>query len=403
MNKSIALLLGAGFSAPKGYPVGNELNKKIRLIKPRKDKGHSSISITPNGNLYCNEGKPVPSPGWDEPYKLCLDLIEHYNKKYGPFDYEKFYDYLLKDVMTDKKAKNIAKSYITPSYDYSNLIHRIRENIYNQIVSLLIKDSNNENRYDKDNTASLSSTYPGYTGFLKYLSTIDKEYRVHIHTLNHDLLFESFNNTRFFGNEKICDGFNLINSKYYADVANNTRYRCKLERYSGKYDTRFRLYKLHGSLNYYRYYQKKKCTNFYLPAVYVKHIYGLEDRIYKECRNVRGILDFVPSDVDFHADFLTGTTAKIMRYKEPLLYKKLFKKFVNNLKVAEKLIIIGYGAKDCKINELIETNFDYTNKPIFVVNPTIQDESQLDDFYKKLQAKLISTKLENISAKDFNK
>ena len=28
-RKSISLLLGAGFSAPKGYPVGNTVNKKL--------------------------------------------------------------------------------------------------------------------------------------------------------------------------------------------------------------------------------------------------------------------------------------------------------------------------------------------------------------------------------------
>ena len=28
-GKSISFLLGAGFSAPKGYPIGNQLNEKL--------------------------------------------------------------------------------------------------------------------------------------------------------------------------------------------------------------------------------------------------------------------------------------------------------------------------------------------------------------------------------------
>lgn len=58
--KSISLLLGAGFSAPMGYPIGNDLNEKLlackmdrvalddqdRLILPNKENdskyGHTS-------------------------------------------------------------------------------------------------------------------------------------------------------------------------------------------------------------------------------------------------------------------------------------------------------------------------------------------------------------------------
>jgi len=65
-------------------------------------------------------------------------------------------------------------------------------------------------------------------------------------------------------------------------------------------------------------------------------------------------IGFNASPFAYHSDFLTGTTSKIQRYNEPLLFRKLFKKFKNNLRNAEKLIIIGYGCKDAGINEIIQ-------------------------------------------------
>ena len=62
------------------------------------------------------------------------------------------------------------------------------------------------------------------------------------------------------------------------------------------------------------------------------------------------------SPFEYHADFLTGTTSKIQRYNEPLLFRKLFKRFKNNLRKADMLIIIGHGCKDVGINEMIKEN-----------------------------------------------
>jgi hypothetical protein len=389
--KSISLLLGAGFSAPKGYPLGNKLNQK--LVNFNRTSKH----LSPGGILCENNGNEYPSMGWDEAYDLCFDLIGYYDKKNGQkrrFDYEKFYDYLQDNALEDENAREIAQKYITPSYGYNNLIKDIRE-IYNQLVLSLIKDRDGKNRYD--DVSNQNAEYPGYTGFLKYLSEI-KDHIVHIHTLNHDLLFESFNGTKVFEEEKICDGFTLPKSKYYSRYDSTLIY-CKLERYTGRYDTRFRLYKLHGSLNYYKYY----INRFAYPIAYVKHIPCLDGTIYKECRDERHRWGFVQSaGEDLCADFLTGTTAKIERYKEKLLYKKLFKKFASNLKKSEKLIIIGYGAKDSEINNLIKSNFDFENKPVYVVNPRIKDKSELAPFFKEIQAKLITTKLHNVKAEHFS-
>jgi hypothetical protein len=53
------------------------------------------------------------------------------------------------------------------------------------------------------------------------------------------------------------------------------------------------------------------------------------------------------------ADFLTGTTAKIRRYESPIYYKPQFENFEKDLTVTNSLIIIGYGFKDARINEIV--------------------------------------------------
>ena len=99
-------------------------------------------------------------------------------------------------------------------------------------------------------------------------------------------------------------------------------------------------------------------------------------------------------------DFLTGTTSKIKRYKEPLLYKKLFQYFQTNLKEAEKLIIIGYGAKDKEINRMLVEHFDHQKKPSFIVDPHAGDS--VKDLQKNLGATLITTSLEDLSIEEFS-
>ena len=75
-----------------------------------------------------------------------------------------------------------------------------------------------------------------YNSFLQYLSKLKKEYLVNIHTLNHDLFLESFNRSDYI-NGDISDGFDDFGSRYYGrlHIVGHDSYRCRLERYSGRY------------------------------------------------------------------------------------------------------------------------------------------------------------------------
>jgi hypothetical protein len=411
-RKHISLLLGAGFSFNKGYPLGKDINEALLDFKNK----YPSVYFASSGKLCDDEySGNADNFGWNRAFDLCIYLMEYYNIKEHGFNYEKFYDYLFYEAKTDTEARKYVTEQFAKTFDmdfrdndsidesakseyknaitnkvckynneYDDHIQTIIRTIYNQLVMFLLKDENGHCHYDETNSIS-----DKYNGFLTYLSNLSQNYIVDIHTLNHDLLFESFNNTVFFQQEKICDGFSAIKSEYYNK--NNAGEKCVLEKYCHRYETRFRLYKLHGSINYRRFYEKiKHRVATHKPSIYIKHPQnGYDESIYKE-----GIDEMI--DIDFIGDILTGTTTKILRYNEHLLYKNLFKLFAKNLKKSEVLIVCGYGGGDDKINEKIKRFFDYHHKPIFVIDPKVPE------FFSKLKnVHHIITPLESISARNF--
>ena len=88
----------------------------------------------------------------------------------------------------------------------------------------------------------------------------------------------------------------------------------------------------------------------------------------------------------YHADFLTVSTSKIAYYHRSGFYKKMFRKFRNNLVGAKALIVIGYGGKDEGINDYLLNFFDYQNKPCFFIDPGIGRNAQLLALADKMNA-----------------
>lgn len=392
MTNSISILLGAGFSAPIGYPIGSALNKNLLNLTT------DLIGFSPDGRLtYSSDGKKPDfgyKTSYDIEFEFCIDLIKYYNKKIKLFDYEEFYDYLLDDASNDKDAEKVASQYLF-GRDFNQLIFGLK-NIYNQLVLYHLKDRNGNKWYDNQ-PYLIGSTFPGYTGILRYLKSINKDTIVNIYTLNHDLFFESLNNTEFLSGE-LCDGFYELGSPYYGIIEKDGHhYHCRLQRYTGEYNTRFRLFKLHGSRDYGVY--SKSERGMFIPENYVKTRYGIGFiDLFKEKINKDGKLDYENCWINYHSDFLTGTTSKIERYQEPLLYKKLFELFRNNLKSANKLIIIGYGAKDLKINEMILENFVFNKNKSFIIDPYAGDA--VIQFASSINAKVINKQLEIIENND---
>lgn len=392
-RKSISFLLGAGFSAPMGYPIGNDMNKGLLNFDD------SSLDFAPCGTLANSTDGTKPMfqmngvlNNHQKFFIFCKRLIKEYTKAHkDKFDYEQFYDFIKTEEAKQERYQRLCDDLLDDCESYEHYLSNV-SHIYNQMAAHLLKDKTGKSWYDDE--PFKMNFYDGYNGFLTYLSELSHEFIVNVHTLNHDLLFESFNKTGFI-NGSISDGFDEYGSEYYGKLTiKNRTYHCRLERYKGRYNTPIRLYKLHGSLDYVPFYRRNEC-GWMIPENYVKIKWGIGSGIIMKSRKSRMGYELYTSE--YHADFLTGTSSKIKRYNEPLLFKKLFKKFRNNLRDAEMLIIIGYGCKDEGINEMIKENFDYRHKSSFIIDAYAKDGSQVDLFKKELQAKLLRVQINDIS------
>lgn len=425
---SISLLLGAGFSVPKGYPTGKELNEQILDCDGTKFTFHGDgrLCYPADGNLIDTIGALCRN-SYERSFDFVRELICYYNKNIKPFDYEEFYDYLLEGI-NNKKAKEWGDSLeITDKQVKEILKYNDPRSIYTQMVDHYLKDGEDKRYYDDEDHAC-KPIMPGYTGILNCFEQWGKEGVVHIHTLNHDLYLERLAVSGMQG--ELSDGFDEIGSPYFGKLTCNKRsYMVRLSRYKEKYDKKFNLYKLHGSRDYVCYHshignfsdldssdEERKLLKdslqpygslanydkFRMPKAYVKSRYGIRfGELYKEVCDDKGKpVEYEYDSNNFHADLLTGTTSKINRYKEPLLYKKLFEYFKSNLKKAEKLIIIGYGAKDQEINQMLVEHFDHQNKPSFIVDPCAGDS--VKELQKNLGATLITTPLEHLTIEEFS-
>ena len=90
--------------------------------------------------------------------------------------------------------------------------------------------------------------------------------------------------------------------------------------------------------------------------------------------------------INYHSDFLSGTTSKTLRYREPWYYEKVFQHFENNLRDSEMLVIIGYGCRDTEINRLIIEHYGNTH-PVYIVEP--YPDQHTYNFLKQVNGKLI--------------
>lgn len=393
MSNSISLLIGAGFSAPMGYPVGKTLNNL--LLQSRNE----NIGFDTGGSLVTNRDGTKPDFGYktsyDIDFEFCCDLMDYFTNTNKGFDYEMFYDYISDSVYHDDKVDSIAKPYLSDTKSIISLMQGLKK-VVNQLVSYYLHDRDG-NRYYDDQPYLADKYFPGYTGLMNCISNLSEKYTVNIHTLNHDLFLESFNKTDFFKGE-LCDGFEELGSCYYGALESGSRrYMVRLKRYTGNYNKKIRLYKLHGSLDYELFYKSEGAI--FTPDVYIKRRYGIgHTDLYKEVTNSKGELEYQESWINYHSDFLTGTTSKIERYEEPLLFKMLFDHFKSNLRQSDILLIIGYGAKDIEINRIIFQEFNFSRNKIFIIDPF--PGKSLIDFGLKLNAKFIAKQMDDVNMRD---
>lgn len=395
-RESIAFLLGAGFSIPMGYPTGGAVNNGILKFDEQP------VVFSPSGEMASRKDGTKPYFGYtnsyDKEFGLCKELIAAYNNKVEEFDYERFMDVLRsKDIYTEYAA--IIEKYVNEYNTSYGLIGNLPD-IYSQMVAHLLKDADNESWYEGMPThigPYLDEPRSSYNSFLQFISKLKGEYTINIHTLNHDLFLESFNRSEYINGE-MSDGFDDFGSRYYGElhIEGRDAYRCRLERYTGRYyGAPIRLFKLHGSLNYVM--MHRESGYGLVDDCEVKFRYGMGLMDLKRERSKKNGYD--NDYLSYHADFLTGAATKPVYYKRSIFYKKMFRKFKNNLSNAKALIVIGYGGKDEGINDYLLSCFDYQNKPCYFIDPYLSRSPQLMALANKMNAIKIEKSISEFDAR----
>ena len=363
--KHISFLLGAGFSVPAGCPTASKLNKLISSCE------FGNIGFSPSGQLCMGKNGSKPDFGYRNNYDYYFgflqDVIAVYlknNCEEQTFDYEKFYDYLKINLKEDANMLQIYNSYEYKADSYEQYCFHC-EDLYNQLLFHFLKDCNGNWNYANEPFMLRQQYDFPYQGFLDAVECFSKETIVDIHTLNHDLYIDRLKKTEWI-NGNMCDGFEELGSPFYGEIeAHGRKYKCRLEYFTNIYHKPIRLYKLHGSLDYFTFYDNNNGN--LIPSSIVKSKYGVDTtNLLKEIDTNDG-LEYDKCWINYHPNFLSGTTSKILQYGNPILYKKLFDHFKENLNNSNMLIIIGYSGCDSEVNRIIDES---KIEQIYVIDKT---------------------------------
>ena len=365
-KKSISFLLGAGFSKQAGYYIADELSNKILCCEKEglyMDSSGSVCNIA--GNIVAK------NPYFD----FLMRLQKVYHTCHNNFNYEAFYDFIKSEHSENccflKELSN-AVGIKGGETSISNTFEQI-DDIYNQIVAYYLNKEPNITKY---------------SNFKIVVSSLETDYVVNVHTLNHDLLFEKL----FWG--EYSDGFS------YDMTFNYCEQPIRILKYNGEYHckNKIALYKLHGSIDYYTMHNVHSETNVIKNANTPDYI-KIPDNINRSClkgENGEFINNLYPA-------FLTGINFKRTRYKENF-YNDLHSKFISNLASADKLIIIGYSGNDEGINKHIRKKLD-KKASCFVIDKD-QNEAQnvigrIWSCRKKKNCYAVKNILDNVEKSDF--
>jgi len=362
----ISFLLGAGFSVPDGYPTRKEINERLKKIN------HDEILIHTNGFAKFLEDDFDPNASWMhiEERFFVEEFLKFYNVgilKSEEFDYERFFDFyneLLRETTSSYEFESFYDDFCK-KFEY-RLDKMYTLNNFNRYYMQLLGGMFRKNL----KIVHLCKPYTKYRSFLELIEYLGGKYEViNIHTLNHDLLMKSLAISDAIMGE-ISDGFDELDSPYYGKNFDNVTVR--LRKFTNIYDKKFRLYKLHGSIDQYIF-RSGEYISIKVPS-------GVNTSdFYKEEIDGKG-KKYRTSVGSFAPDFLSGTTVKALNYKLGYYYLPILEDFKNNLVNSKFLISIGYGLGDKKINELIKERFlsNKTNK-FLIINP-LKVRSDLYDF-----------------------
>ncbi len=317
---------------------------------------------------------------------------------FKPVHYEEFYDFLIDfahcyHIQTlDENQRDFIETFInTHSRAFQSTFYRwniadlfdFTKRVVNQLIESLLTF----NEFDMR----------PYSVFIQLLNKLISKYKLHIHTLNHDILFE-----RLIENSSLqkhfSDGFTEMGSKFYGTfrIGEHAGYKFRLQFFNNKYEELISLYKLHGSIDQYKFHYRDRSKQDI-----VKRLPGMSTvDFYKELKNSDGALYYFNSWLEYHSYFLSGIKTKVRQYTYEYYNKPLFNHLKKNLNSSSLLIVIGYGFKDSKINDYIEKYFkSKKGSKLLIIDPY----PNLPSFFQKRKDQVFNKKIELLDLKDFNR
>lgn len=356
----VSFLIGSGFSVPAGYPTTSKLNERLGKIAEHEICIHSS------GDAWFLNGQQEPNAPWMGPEEryFVQEFLEFYQSTIlgtsGSFHYEAFYDYYRQALQDNHCPDELVPFFRGFRVRHQSVIGSDGQllwkfhHTFSQLIASLLRK--------KPEHSHLCKPYPpSYERFLLLAEALGKRNRVHVHSLNHDLWLERLAISDSIRGE-MDDGFEELGSPYFGGLDRDDGHcLVRIARFTDIFTRRFRLYKLHGSVDRY-WFRGDRVPDLIKVKWGVSHMH-----LYKEVRT-NGKLEYVQSGGNYYPDFLTGTTHKIDTYGRGKYYPAILRRFKRNLVRSSALIVVGYGFRDLRINEYIEKKFlSGANKPVFVV------------------------------------
>lgn len=370
----ISFLIGSGFSVPADISPTKEINKTVSNTK--KDQFFYSTDQTAGflfGKAYVNNKHEHV-----EERRFVEEFLSFYNREIigdkNLFNYEKFYDFFM-EVYENNNINSKLENFLREFNERNNTgtnrpidyyLHEFSI-VFPQLIRSMVWKDFSKLRLTKG-ASGFYTANSDYGNFLNLLMNLTGEYLIHLHSLNHDLLMESFNNTDAF-NGKLDDGFTTTGSQVYGllDMQDSDlspdKYYVRLPYFADNYKSAFRLYKLHGSIDRYRMHSGNE-------ERVIKVLRGISpSQIFLE-RNGHSGPEYIGSEnenIKKTPDFLTGMEYRISKYQDNF-YSKMFGHLSENLKNSKTLIIIGYGFGDSAVNEKLYEFVQDKSKNLIIID-----------------------------------
>lgn len=345
---NISFFIGSGFSIPIGLPSVLDISKYI--IDHQKRFGIQNQLFSELLDIYLEHN---PKWNYEEFYDFLGVICSHPKNYFCEIDKseidsaKELRQYHEKNIWVEDYIKiNKGKFPKISDLDYPKFMqefnHFLKKGFCQTEDALKVLDFSSR---EANNV---------YLKFVKLLNIFSiKADIVNLFTTNHDNLIENIIVNDYKLVKHFCDGFDTQNSQFYF---NSSKGKIILPQYVANYAKKLRIFKLHGSLDYYR--TLFPADNLLkLPVNFTKF-----NHIDQKNKNHNS-----PIKCDVTPQFITGKY-KDVYYREVVQYKTQFDFFKKDLPQSDILIIIGYGFPDTEINEILREILEDPSKKKIVID-----------------------------------